>query len=260
MSNKIGKKVSELRKEAGFSQNDIAKALKIPRTAVGMIEKGTRDVSGNELLALSKLFNVSSDYILGLEKKTSVKIVEDKKIKKPEKAEERISVPQKNVEKLKQVLLYILERCAGRPNVGETVMYKLLYFSDFNYYEQYEEQMTGATYKKRRFGPVPVELSAVINRMIKNKELMLSSTEYHGYPQKRYIPQVKAELKLLKASEKDVIDKTIELMGDWTANEISNYSHEDMPWKATEEGESIDYELVFYRKKPYSVREYEEEK
>ena len=60
---------------------------------------------------------------------------------------ERVSVPSLQVKKFKNVLLYILERCAGKPNVGETVLYKLLYFSDFNYYELYEEQLTGALNK-----------------------------------------------------------------------------------------------------------------
>ena len=95
--------------------------------------------------------------------------------------------------------------------------------------------------------------------MEKNGALEVSSSEYHGYHQKRYIPKEKAKLNMLKAGEKDILDKIIELMADWNATEISNYSHEDMPWKATKDGEVIDYELVFYRNKPYSVREYGEE-
>ena len=64
-------------------------------------------------------------------------------------------MPTLQVDKFKNVLLYILERCAGKPNVGETVLYKLLYFADFNYYELYEEHLTGAKYRKLPFGPVP---------------------------------------------------------------------------------------------------------
>jgi hypothetical protein len=32
-----------------------------------------------------------------------------------------------------------------------------------------------------------------------------------------------------------------------------------MPWKATNDGEVIDYELVFYREPPYSVRTYNDD-
>ena len=45
----------------------------------------------------------------------------------------RISVPQKKLDKFKEVLLYILERVGSKSNVGMGVIYKLLYFIDFDY-------------------------------------------------------------------------------------------------------------------------------
>lgn len=56
----------------------------------------------------------------------------------------RISGPQKNVKKFKETLLYLLTRAGGKPNVGETVLCKLLYFIDFDHYEKYEERLVGA--------------------------------------------------------------------------------------------------------------------
>jgi len=173
--------------------------------------------------------------------------------------EDRISVPALRINKFKNVLLYILERCAGKPNVGETVLYKLLYFSDFNYYELYEEHLTGVRYRKLPYGPVPQKLDTIINQMINQGQLQRVITEYHGYPQTRYLPLVKADLTELKASEKEVIDKVIELMSDWSAAAISDYSHQDMPWLASKEGEEINYELAFYRDAPFSVRNYGDE-
>ena len=68
-----------------------------------------------------------------------------------------------------------------------------------------------------------------------------------------------ADLKELKASETEVIDRVIEQMSDWSAAAISQYSHKDMPWIASKEGEIINYELAFYREAPFSVRNYGEE-
>ncbi len=178
---------------------------------------------------------------------------------KSKKAYERISVPSLQVSKFKNVLLYILERCAGKPNVGETVLYKLLYFSDFNYYELYEEHLTGAKYRKLPYGPVPQKLDSIVLQMINKGQLQRVKTEYHGYPQTRYLPLVKADLTELKASEKEVIDRVIEQLSDWSAASISNYSHKDMPWLASKEGEEINYELAFYREAPFSVRNYGDE-
>jgi hypothetical protein len=68
----------------------------------------------------------------------------------------QIRVTQKNLNKFKQVLLYILEKVGSKPNVGETVLNKLLYFIDFDYYEKFEENLMGATYIKNHHGPTPV--------------------------------------------------------------------------------------------------------
>jgi uncharacterized phage-associated protein len=81
-------------------------------------------------------------------------------------------------------------------------------------------------------------------------------TEYHDYAQTRYIPLDKADLTQLKASEKEVVDKVLGQMSDWSAAAISRYSHKDVPWLATEEGQEIDYRLALYREAPFSVRNY----
>jgi uncharacterized phage-associated protein len=173
--------------------------------------------------------------------------------------ETRISTPQLNMKKFQTVLLYILERCGGKPNVGETVLYKLLYFIDFNFYEIYEEHLTGLMYRKLPFGPIPQNIDNLIIQMIENSQLQRIKTDYHRYPQTRYLPLVKTDLTGISAAEKDTIDRVIDRFSDWSASAISEYSHKDMPWKATEDGEILDYELVFYRESPFSVRTYHDE-
>jgi len=253
---KIGQRLTDLRKRRGFSQEDLAKAVKISRSSVAQIELGNRSVNIMELQRLSVVLGFSLDDFVsgdfGLDQD-----VEETVIRKSET--ERISVPSIKVDKFKNVLLYILEKCAGKPNVGETVLYKLLYFSDFNYYELYENHLTGANYRKLPFGPVPQKLDSILQQMISNNQLKRVKTEYHGYPQTRYLPLEKSNLTELRASEKEVIDRVIEQFSDWSATAISNFSHKDIPWLASKEGEDIDYELAFYREAPFSVRNYGEE-
>ncbi len=95
--------------------------------------------------------------------------------------------------------------------------------------------------------------------MIKKGEIKKFRTEYFGKTQTRYLPLKNAKLQDLKASEKDVIDKVIDQMSDWSASTISSYSHSDMPWIASKDGEEINYELAFYRTPPYSVRNYNDD-
>ena len=254
----IGQRITELRKMKGLSQEDLAKSVKISRPSLAQIELGNRGVDILELQKLSLILEFSLDDFMSKDFSASQE-VQGKEEKKARKVEERISVPTLQINKFKNVLLYILERCAGKPNVGETVLYKLLYFSDFNYYELYEEHLTGAKYRKLPYGPVPQKLDSIIGQMIEKGQLKRVKTEYHGYPQTRYLPLEKADLTELRASEKEIIDRVIEQMSDWSAAAISNYSHKDMPWLASKEGEEINYELAFYRDAPFSVRNYGDE-
>ncbi|MFN0203383.1 MAG: type II toxin-antitoxin system antitoxin SocA domain-containing protein [Bacteroidia bacterium] len=253
----IGERITELRKIKGLSQEDLAKSLKISRPSLAQIELGNRSVDVREFQRLSMVLGFSLDDFVSKDFSAN-KDLETKPEAKSKKAEERISIPSLQVNKFKNVLLYVLERCVGKPNAGETVLYKLLYFSDFNYYELYEEHLTGATYRKLPYGPVPQKLDNIVLQMIDSSQLQRVKTEYHGYPQTRYLPLVKADLTALKASEKEVIDRVILQMSDWSAAVISDYSHKDLPWEVTDEGRDINYELAFYREMPYSVRIYDE--
>ena len=254
----IGKRIAELRKIKGLSQEDLAKSVKISRPSLAQIELGNRSIDIMELQELSIALGFSLDDFVSKDFDVNQE-VELKTKAKDAKQQERISVSTMHIEKFKNVLIYILEKCAGKPNVGETVLYKLLYFTDFNYYELYEEHLTGARYRKLPYGPIPQKLDTIINQMIESSHLQRIKTDYHGYPQTRYLPLIKPDLTQLKASEKEIIDKVIEQMSDWSASTISNYSHKDMPWLASKEGEDINYELAFYREAPYSVRNYGEE-
>ena len=254
----IGQRIAGLRKMKELSQKELAIKVKISRPSLAQIEMGNRGVDILELQKLSMVLGFSIDDFMS-EDFSSSGYIEAVSEKKSDRNQERISAPTFNLDKFKNVLLYILERCAGKPNVGETVLYKLLYFSDFNYYELHEEHLTGATYRKLAYGPVARELDSIIHQMIENGQLQRVKSTYHNYPQTRYLPLVKADLTVLKASEKEIIDRVIEQLSDWSAAAVSNYSHHDMPWLASKEGEEINYELAFYREAPYSVRNYAEE-
>jgi transcriptional regulator with XRE-family HTH domain len=254
----IGQRIAALRKIKGLSQDELAKSVNISRPSLAQIELGNRCVDIFELQKLSQVLVFSLDDFMSADFSASHEVtVKDEK--KSKKAEERISVPTLQVQKFKNVLLYMLGRCAGKPNVGETVLYKLLYFCDFNHYELYEEHLTGSKYRKLPYGPVPQKFDSIINQMIEKGQLQKVKTTFHGYPQTRYLPLENADLTTLRASEMEVIDRVIDQMSDWSAAMISDYSHKDIPWEVTDEGKDISYNLAFYREAPYSVRLYSED-
>lgn len=253
---KLGIRIKGFREQFGLSQERLAKLLEVSRVSISQIENGDRKISAEETTKLSKIFNIPTDVLLNLQKDIKV-ILEKKKEKIPvaKSGEIRINIPQKNLKKFKEVLTYILNKVGAKPNIGETVLYKLLYFIDFNFYEKYEEQLIGATYLKNHFGPTPKEFKKVVKEM-EGKDLVEIKDKYFHYPQTKYIPLREPDLTKLKATEIKIIDEVLEKFSDMNASEISEYSHNDVPWLTTEDDKTIDYESVFYRTLPYSVRSY----
>ncbi|MBM4054459.1 MAG: DUF4065 domain-containing protein [Planctomycetes bacterium] len=254
----FGKRIRILREQTEISQQALAKLLDISRPAVSQIESGERKISAEELKKLSEIFHTSLDNLLNLGKEPEV-ILEEAKKKEPAKPHIRIDVPQKNLEKFKEVLLYILNKVGSKPNIGETVIYKLLYFIDFDFYEKYEEQLIGATYMKNKYGPTPLEFRKIIEKMSKDKEIEQIKSSFFTYPQIKYLPLRKPNLSKLMANEIEVIDDVLHKLSDMNASQISEYSHNDVPWLTTEDGKVIEYESVFYRTPPYSLRDYGED-
>ncbi len=252
----IGKNIKVLREKVGLTQADLARILGVSRTAVATIEAGRRRVSTDELVRLARALGVSSDQIVGLSAAPDV-VLEARggeSTIRESKPDLRISVPQKNVAKFREVLLYVLARVGAKPNIGETVLYKLLYFIDFDYYEKYEEQLIGATYRRNHYGPTPVEFQALVESMEENGELVRVHRPYFDFEQKKYLPLRHPDLSKLSARELSLINDTLRRLADMSARQISEYSHKDVPWATTADGEIIPYEAVFYRTPEYSVR------
>ncbi len=251
----LGKRIKKLRELNGIRQEHLAKIIGISRPAISQIENGERKVNTEELIKISKVFNMPIDSLLNPDKQPKV-ILEEKERGKDLEPQIRINMPQKNLVKFQEVFLYILNKVGSKPNIGETVIYKLLYFIDFDYYEKYEEQLIGASYQKNHHGPTPIEFKKVIDRMIEKKEIEKIQSKYFNYPQAKYLPLRKPDLTKLKASEIELIDNVLNRLSDMNAKQISDYSHNDVPWLTAKEGEIIEYESVFYRTELYSMRDY----
>lgn len=60
----LGSRIASLRCKAGMSQSALAKKLGVSPSTIGMYEQGRREPSINILIALSREFGVTVDYLL----------------------------------------------------------------------------------------------------------------------------------------------------------------------------------------------------
>ncbi len=58
------KRLRELREDHDLTQNDVAEYLKMKQPQYFRYENGNRDIPTEVLIALAKLYKVSTDYIL----------------------------------------------------------------------------------------------------------------------------------------------------------------------------------------------------
>jgi len=61
---KLSDKIVKLRKANGWSQEDLAEKMYVSRQAISRWENGTALPDANNILQLSKLFNITTDYLL----------------------------------------------------------------------------------------------------------------------------------------------------------------------------------------------------
>jgi len=256
-----GQFINELRKKHHLSQERVAKQLGITRPTYVQIESGALDVTMNQAEELSKLFGITVEEIrTGKLSVPEVEIEQSQKkhVKARTSTGYRISIPQKNIDKFRQILIHILRKCGGKPNVGMTVLYKLLYFIDFDYYEKYEEQLMGLVYIKNTHGPTPYYFADLIGELKSQGIIEEVKSKFYKYPQTKYLinPKVEPDLSILNGREIEHIEVEIERLSDLTATRLSELSHKDVPWISAEEGKPLDYEAVFYRTSDTSMREY----
>ena len=163
-----------------------------------------------------------------------------------------------NKEKFKETIQYIVNEVGHKSNVGRVVLFKILYFSDFNYYELYEESLTGERYIRNKMGPTPNDFNLAIIELENEGKIKESCETVINYRKFTYTSLVTPELKLLSKKELDVIDEVIKKISVMNSTEASAYSHGDLPWRVAKPSEEIDYEYVFYRSPEYSVRVYDD--
>ena len=60
----IGSQIAQLRQERGMRQAELAELLQISASAVGMYEQGRRSPSLSMVVQLSRVFDVTVDYLL----------------------------------------------------------------------------------------------------------------------------------------------------------------------------------------------------
>ena len=157
--------------------------------------------------------------------------------------------PDPKNEKLKEMILYISEKCKNQGAFGVTKLNKVLWFSDALAFRFHGKPITGTPYIRKNYGPVPKYISKVRDELIKNNDLAIRRERFFNCVQDRPVHLRRAKLSLFSADQLRTVDDVIEILQDQTATEASDLSHERV-WKLLKNGEAMPYEALFLSSEP----------
>jgi hypothetical protein len=155
----------------------------------------------------------------------------------------------KGRQRLRELIIYISERCKDAPLFGAVKLNKTLYHSDFRAFERFGIPLTGASYFALRQGPAPKAMVPVLNGLLEEGAITIENRAAGNRVQKRVVPQRKAFVELFTGDELALVDEVIKELWDQSADEVSNASH-DVRWRTVKLQDLIPYEATFLSQGP----------
>lgn len=147
--------------------------------------------------------------------------------------------------KLEEMLLYIARRTEGDPSCGKTKLNKIFFYADFEAYRSLGRSISGCTYRKQTFGPVPAELRSAVSAMEARRDCAWARREYFGHELEKLVALREPDIKAFTSEEIALIHRVIQGLEKLNSTEVSDLSHQFVGWQIAEQGEEIPYETVF---------------
>jgi putative zinc finger/helix-turn-helix YgiT family protein len=145
-----------------------------------------------------------------------------------------------DLEKIKNMILYIL--CFQE--TFRTKINKLLWYMDFLCFRVYSVSISGNSYTHSEYGPIADDYELIISVML--KDMLIGKTEVVKYDSVReqLKPLISCDKTMFSKDELVIMDFVLDKFKDFTCAKISDYSHQEAPYKNTVEGQKIPYTLA----------------
>lgn len=140
-----------------------------------------------------------------------------------------------NIKKVANLVVLLIER-TGR--MTKTKLNKLLFYCDFMYFRDETVSITGLTYAKLPFGPVPDKYEALYSII---EQMGYIKDDYFDNNRNYYVAEKNFNDIYFSDDEMESINKIIDELGDFNAKKLTELSHKERGWKETEVSKIIPY-------------------
>jgi putative zinc finger/helix-turn-helix YgiT family protein len=145
-----------------------------------------------------------------------------------------------DLEKIKNMILYIL----GFHETYRTKINKLLWYMDFLCYKVYSVSISGNSYTHSTYGPTADDYELIISVMLKDALIDKDEVIAHDTVREQLKSLISCDKSMFSEDEIKVMDFVLNKFKDFKCGKISEYSHEEAPYKNTIEGQKISYTLA----------------
>jgi hypothetical protein len=143
------------------------------------------------------------------------------------------------------ILAYLRNAGSSDGKIPKTKLAKLLYLADFAWFYKHLDSMSGMSYRKIQFGPVPDSYFRAIDELHEEGSIDIDCTTKDGA---FLISQTRsgdrAELKELNPAEKKLINENSEKWKDKRTQDIVKFTHDQLPFLICDDNEIIPYGLI----------------
>jgi len=141
------------------------------------------------------------------------------------------------------VVHYIIAKCGDPRKLGSTKLNKILWFADSFAYVHWGESITGSKYIRQPYGPVPKNMQDIKEKLMEDGKINMQARN-EKYDPVLYFNLKAPDVSIFPDRHVKVLDSIIdEICNEYSANEISKVSHDDI-WEAFNNGEEIPLETL----------------
>lgn len=144
-----------------------------------------------------------------------------------------------DMKKFKTLVHYICWSCDPE-RLGKTKLNKILLYADTTSFERTGKSLTGETYVKHQFGPVPRNIDMTLEQLRRDGHLAIRAPEAQ-YEMTLFFASTRPALDQFTAEEISLVDHLMnDICNHHTASSISHKTH-DAIYHLAEMGEEIPY-------------------
>ncbi|MEW6042156.1 MAG: type II toxin-antitoxin system antitoxin SocA domain-containing protein [Elusimicrobiota bacterium] len=141
-------------------------------------------------------------------------------------------------EKITELILYL----CSKTTLSRTQIYKLFFYIDFKGRKDNARGITGLTYRRGQYGPIPDNLNRIIDYLVDNGRLNKEVRDFINFQGEHFSSNSEPELSIFEDYELKIIDYVRNNFEGWNTQEISDFSLQESVYLNTKPGELISYD------------------